>query len=217
MVFLLFSSYDIRPLSRESKSCCFWMILTFIEKRFYQKLVFASIFLIFWLDFDFINSYDFRYECLSLRDSEVYKNTKRKYDELERSCKEICMQPCYSTSYKIQYSLASLRSSFESVPDFLELVPNVSTVTLNLFFNKFEITEMREVETLTLSSVIANVGGALGVFLGASAITLIELFMFICPYLCCILSEMFSSSVFGFLKSKRSVTVSSIASIKTTW
>ncbi len=215
MVFLLrsFVRSLVPSISGEPQFSCFSVILEGILKtedtRFYQmKPVFPSILLIFLY---------FRFECLSFEDSELYKISRRTYDELERSCKEDCMQPCDSTSYKIQYSLASLRSSFENVPEFLEPTHNVSLVYLNLFFNKFEITEMREVETLTLSSVIANVGGALGVFLGASAITLIELFMFICPYLWCILSEMFSSSVFGFLKSKRSVTVSSIASIKTTW
>ncbi len=60
-----------------------------------------------------------------------------------------------------------------------EPMRNVSKVLLNLFFSNFEISELQEVETLTLSSVIANVGGALGVFLGASVITIIELFVFL--------------------------------------
>ncbi len=40
------------------------------------------------------------------------------------------------------------------------------------------MTIVREISTFTFASVLANVGGAMGVFLGASLISLAEIFIF---------------------------------------
>ncbi len=48
-------------------------------------------------------------------------------------------------------------------------------ILLQIRFESFQITVTEEVTTVTIASVLANVGGAMGVFIGASLISLVEL------------------------------------------
>ncbi len=69
---------------------------------------------------------------------------------------------------------------------------NKSHILLRVFFESFDVTVTEEIVTVTIASVLANVGGAMGVFIGASMISLVELLsflaqrfstMFCCKYL----------------------------------
>ncbi len=52
----------------------------------------------------------------------------------------------------------------------------------HISFSKFRETRIVEVAAMTLDSVTSNIGGAMGVCLGASLITLTELLVFLCQF-----------------------------------
>ncbi len=56
---------------------------------------------------------------------------------------------------------------------------NKSPIVLRVFFESFDVTVTEEVITVTAASVLANVGGAMGVFIGASMISMVELLSFL--------------------------------------
>ncbi len=57
--------------------------------------------------------------------------------------------------------------------------PTVKDVQFHIYFNKFHEATYIQVPTLTLASAITSIGGAMGVCVGASLITCIELLEFL--------------------------------------
>ncbi len=57
--------------------------------------------------------------------------------------------------------------------------PAVKDVQFHIYFNKFHEVTYVQVPALTITSVITSIGGAMGVCLGASLITCIELLEFL--------------------------------------
>ncbi len=80
-----------------------------------------------------------------------------------------CGEPCRTTAFHRQYSWTVFRPRSGS--------KDVEPSLLHVYFDDFHVTFLREISTITLASVLANVGGAMGVFLGASLISLVEIFI----------------------------------------
>ncbi len=55
---------------------------------------------------------------------------------------------------------------------------------LHIFFVDFRELRMRQVDSMAPVSVISDIGGAMGVFLGASLITVAEILVFSARFLC---------------------------------
>ncbi len=55
-------------------------------------------------------------------------------------------------------------------------------VEFEIFFSNFRETRIIQVPAMTVGSVMSSIGGAMGVCLGASLITLIELLLFLCQF-----------------------------------
>ncbi len=88
------------------------------------------------------------------------------------SCQDSCLPPCESVAYEYQISSARLPPSANS-----DKADKMSFV-VNMGFNDFQGTFVTEMQTMTMVSVIGNLGGVMGVFLGVSLITVFELFSF---------------------------------------
>ena len=93
-----------------------------------------------------------------------------------------CKKPCEQTTYNIQLTTLQLPTPF--LMDLLnshnftyktgeEIRRNV--IALNVFYPSLYYTVTEQVEAFTLDELISNLGGQLGLFLGASLMTMVEL------------------------------------------
>ncbi len=55
-------------------------------------------------------------------------------------------------------------------------------IKFHLYFEQFEETTYTQVSTVTFDSVVGEIGGSIGVFMGASFITCIELILFLAQF-----------------------------------
>ncbi len=111
--------------------------------------------------------------CTVCSPFEYYNCFKKNYDMFDAGqieTVEKCKEPCVTTTFRSQYSWTPFRLKSASK----DVVPSV----LHVYFDDFHVTIVREIDTITLASVLANVGGAMGVFLGASLISVVEIFIF---------------------------------------
>ena len=62
-----------------------------------------------------------------------------------------------------------------------------NVIKLNVYFPRLEYTRIKQVPAFTFDELISNVGGQLGLFLGASIITMLEIDEFFCSIIgrCC--------------------------------
>ncbi len=111
------------------------------------------------------------YECLQKFEQQIRDAT---YD-----CRGKCSAPCITISYGTGYSIMNLSDVEKS---------NKSHILLRVFFESFDVTVTEEIITVTFASVLANVGGAMGVFIGASVISLVELLGFLAQCFCTMFS-----------------------------
>ncbi len=88
------------------------------------------------------------------------------------SCQDACLPPCKSVAYEYQISSARLFPSANS-----DKADKMSFVLI-MGFHDFQWTFVTEMQTMTMVSVIGNLGGVMGVFLGVSLITMFELLSF---------------------------------------
>ncbi len=55
----------------------------------------------------------------------------------------------------------------------------VRYIQFHIYFSKFTTTTYKQMPAITLSSLVGSIGGSMGIFLGASVITCIELVAFL--------------------------------------
>ncbi|XP_026322231.1 pickpocket protein 28 [Hyposmocoma kahamanoa] len=106
-----------------------------------------------------------------------------------------CLPSCYS----IQYDAEILKTSFDVQNYFkhLEVIMNDSFPWINdyehsrieMYFKEPRFVSMRRSELFGLTDFLANVGGLLGLFLGFSLLSLVEIVYFVTLRLCCILKR----------------------------
>lgn len=95
-----------------------------------------------------------------------------------QSCLAKCSPPCTQNTYDVSVStLKHELTPIQSETDF---------IIIQLFYQvtTFGIETYEEVFTYSFSSMVSNVGGQLGLWIGASVMTLIQLFVF-CLKSCC--------------------------------
>ncbi len=79
----------------------------------------------------------------------------------------------------VQCPLACLKQWYNILSSSTNLAKDQQQFTVvQVHFSHFLVISMTQVETLTLVSVIGNIGGVMGVFIGASLITCVELLVF---------------------------------------
>ncbi|PAV61047.1 hypothetical protein WR25_10364 [Diploscapter pachys] len=118
-------------------------------------------------------------ECLkntTLAIGEIYA----KNDEGIPDCK--CHQPCHETNYEVTYSAARWPSGSAKV---MECKPGehmclekyrVNAAMVQIFYEELNYETLSESEAYSITSVLADIGGMTGLWIGASVISLLELF-----------------------------------------
>jgi len=137
------------------------------------------------IDVDLCNTMD-QFSCLS----NIYYNNFSDNDWMSKTCYPLCPKECNKTEYKVSMTFSRL------VPDmysdyFKKLSNNLSifrneTITpdmvrnnlikFNINYNSLSFTEISEAESINIVSLLSNLGGTLGLFLGISVLSFVELF-----------------------------------------
>ncbi|XGW10769.1 hypothetical protein V3C99_012346 [Haemonchus contortus] len=93
-----------------------------------------------------------------------------------------CHQPCKETNYEVTYSAARWPSGsakvMDCVPgDFLCLEKyRKNAAMIQIFYEELNYETLRETPAYTLTSVLADLGGLTGLWIGASVVSLLEIF-----------------------------------------
>jgi hypothetical protein len=132
-----------------------------------------------------------QFHCLAKKFNEVI-------DEIETMCSPQCPLECDSITYDL--GMSSLRFPNKQFYDSLELKPKVLSynkfrrlyLNLEIFFPVKQYTEISENPKVPFADLVSNIGGALGVFLGLSVFSFIEIF------------ELFIQVLFLFFKIRKS-------------
>ena len=75
-------------------------------------------------------------------------------------------------------SLAEAMSAYWQLPN--ETVPERSLILADIYFPDIQYTNIKQEPAVTIESFVSNIGGAMGLWTGASIITWIHLFYFCC-------------------------------------
>ena len=112
---------------------------------------------------------------------------------LYNECLKYCPQECELTEYKIstfmtafpsdEYARLILRHFNENKSERNKISSvkglRKSIISLNIYFDSKELTEIKERPTNSVEVLLANLGGQLGLFVGLDVLSLVELFEFI--------------------------------------
>ena len=98
---------------------------------------------------------------------------------------EYCEPKCPLECDNIQYNTESSYSNMRTSDDLSKKDTNLSLI---IFYNSASYTTIEEMEKTDLIDLIANIGGTLGLFLGLSVLSFVEIF------------ELFGKILFFYLK-----------------
>ncbi len=121
-----------------------------------------------------------KYVCST---NETLRRTMRQRKFL---CWQDCKLACEVVNLSSQISSATVtREAYKNLDRKESTIPRegASPVFLHIFLNQFVVTVVEEISTVTFVSVVANIGGAMGAFLGASLITVAEFIVFALCYI----------------------------------
>ena len=95
------------------------------------------------------------------------------YDNHFANCQN-CLYPCHDTLYKAD--LTTLPLSSDGIGPYNTAEDDRSNlILLHVYYPSLHYTVTAQVESFTLDTLISNLGGQIGLFLGASLMTLVEL------------------------------------------
>ena len=131
--------------------------------------------------------------CLSLDELKCFKQENDRFLQSEKSklCGDQCPLECNSVDYEFSYSISDfpteeyfnsfkLNSSSKKIYLNGEYVNfetyKKSFIGLNIYYPYLKYTEIVEVEKFSLIDLLSNIGGTLGLFLGISFLSFIEIF-----------------------------------------
>lgn len=100
---------------------------------------------------------------------ECSQNIQEHRDEFYNSCKNECPKSCAWTEYSKTEPITEYVKNFE---------PSVSTLTRFIFSVEFSSLEISQIPKMTGFSYISNIGGSLGLFMGISFLSFVELIEF---------------------------------------
>ena len=80
-------------------------------------------------------------------------------------CEDICPVECKHVSY--------------SVTPFYKLINSRSIAAVNIYYDEFAFTEIKELPKITFDNLLANIGGVFGLFVGASWMSMVEIIEFV--------------------------------------
>lgn len=140
---------------------------------------------------------------------ECYKSFEAIWNDTYQNCiQNYCPQECDSLTYEVSpYSeVITASGNFNKMPDYMSNLNRNFTdyehlkrsfISINVFYPKLKYTVIEQDPKMNLSDLVSNVGGILGLFLGVSFLTFVELIELVAEILCII----FKSNII-FKKSK---------------
>ncbi|ULU04323.1 hypothetical protein L3Y34_017240 [Caenorhabditis briggsae] len=131
-------------------------------------------------------------QAVNMEQRECLRNTTLYLGELYSKGKEsvipdcYCHQPCQETNYEVTYSSARWPSGsakvMECLPgDFMCLEKyRKNAAMVQIFYEELNYETMKETPAYTLTSVLADLGGLTGLWIGASVVSMLEIVSLIC-------------------------------------
>ncbi|KAJ8317676.1 hypothetical protein KUTeg_005580, partial [Tegillarca granosa] len=124
-----------------------------------------------------------------------YKPTRDKFEiDIAGQSNCSCPLPCEDTEYQTQISSTYFPSDINSVLlsqlGFMDLRKDYLEV--RVFYDSLRYTTVQQVPKYTSSDIVANLGGQLGIFIGASFLTLTEIAEFIICFLYALIKAKFA-------------------------
>ena len=114
--------------------------------------------------------------------------TRTKNEEIENKCLAECPLECKYSSYEVTSSSFDYpnREFFEALKSFSQMKQNEVNITdfdefkqnnlgINIYLSSMEYTELWEMPQISFIDLVSNMGGALGIFLGFSIFSFIEI------------------------------------------
>ena len=92
---------------------------------------------------------------------------------INQICKDICPPEFNSITYSLTFTETHSQSLF-----------NKNQTELNVYYDDFYYTSITEQAKISLDSLVGNIGGLLGLFLGASLLTTIEFIDLVITLIC---------------------------------
>ncbi|XP_035226401.1 acid-sensing ion channel 5-like [Stegodyphus dumicola] len=104
-----------------------------------------------------------------------------------------CKQPCSETKYSYTVASSELNEEFYRTAKairtlridpngklkYIEATDQKSMVGVKVYYNTFQVTMYKEVKSYSWETLIANIGGNLGFFMGLTLVTFFEVFEFL--------------------------------------
>jgi acid-sensing ion channel 5 len=129
--------------------------------------------------------------CLNFTELECLAKTKTRFQNspISSQCSTDCPLECSTVSYSTEVSVSAYPTYFYS--KWLQMQTNLverfknnkttfeeiksSVVKVNIFYNDMSYTTVTETESLSWDTLLGNIGGMLGLFLGMSLLSLVEI------------------------------------------
>ena len=119
----------------------------------------------------------------------IQKEMSSRFEELNRDCLPLCPLECNQTLYKTSSSFSQLigyqfifniMNNSNLISDFINRTIDAATaeksvVKVNVYYSSLGYTEITESPQMDIVSLLADIGGNLGLFLGVSAFSLAEI------------------------------------------
>ena len=117
---------------------------------------------------------DYAHKLDDVRDCSLLETTLNAVDAYSYmlSDKCVCLRPCNETVYSTDISAMAHRNTLSSADQ------SVKKITVTVYYPTFDVTVVSQKPSYDLNSFVADVGGQMGFFLGASILTLSEFLEF---------------------------------------
>lgn len=137
------------------------------------------------IDVELCNSLD-QIKCIT----DFYLKNYSDKSYISEKCHPICPMECNKTDYKVSMGFSRLvpdmysdyfkkisknLSFFRNEPITLDLIRD-NLIKFNVYYNSLSYTVISENESINIVSLLSNLGGTLGLFLGISVLSFVELF-----------------------------------------
>jgi hypothetical protein len=123
-----------------------------------------------------------------LDNNECYEKGLREFNFIEK-CQDLCPLKCNTSSFRSssqEFEISfdeygtKVKESFENYSSQFNLTMNKNrTLGLNVFFDELKYTKSIQIPKITIPSLVSTLGGTLGLFLGLSLLSFVEILDFL--------------------------------------
>jgi len=117
--------------------------------------------------------------CSNLKDFECYTKIATQFvtntNSFKADCLKECPLECESVVYETEISSIEYGSNNQFYVDHYNASQTSNNAYLNIYFSSMKFTEIKQTPKINVIDLISNLGGVLGIFLGFSVFSLIEI------------------------------------------